>query len=207
MHKISYVLAERFSQDPLETYFCKQHPRGAWKDNLLFYDFGYANTFWNQKFRAAIRYQAIKPTQQVIPYSFHSHSIFHSFTTSLINVCFVVMKNIFNQYIKKLLNRETAYFIIFQCLVKIPSGKMSFLSHPGIQLAVNHTGLYLSSVKKKLYGPFLWMGFNCLKARATSRRQFTFYHSVPRNSWYSFNRPQKDSHPVVLNTGPLNPAP
>ena len=32
----------------------------------------------------------------------------------------------------------------------------------------------------KLYGPFLWMGFNCLKARATSRRQFTFYHWVPR---------------------------
>ena len=30
--------------------------------------------------------------------------------------------------------------------------------------------------KKKLYGPFLWMGFNCLKARATSRRQFNFYH-------------------------------
>ena len=30
--------------------------------------------------------------------------------------------------------------------------------------------------KKQLYGPFLWMGFNCLKARATSRRQFTFYH-------------------------------
>ena len=28
----------------------------------------------------------------------------------------------------------------------------------------------------KLYGPFLWMGFNCLKAIATSRRQFTFYH-------------------------------
>ena len=30
--------------------------------------------------------------------------------------------------------------------------------------------------KKKTLGPFLWMGFNCLKARATSRRQFTFYH-------------------------------
>ena len=51
--------------------------------------------------------------------------------------------------------------------------------------------------------------FNCLKATATSRRQFAFYHSVPRNSWYSFYRPQKDerlswpwSHPVVLNTGP-----
>ena len=55
------------------------------------------------------------------------------------------------------------------------------------------------------------MGFNCLKATATSRRQFTFYHSVPRNSWYSFYRPRKDerlsrpwSHPVVLNTGPLD---
>ena len=31
-------------------------------------------------------------------------------------------------------------------------------------------------LKKKLYGPFLWMGFNCLEARATSRRQFTFYY-------------------------------
>ena len=28
--------------------------------------------------------------------------------------------------------------------------------------------------KKKLYGPFLWMGFSCLKARATSRR-YSFY--------------------------------
>ena len=59
-----------------------------------------------------------------------------------------------------------------------------------------------------LYGPFLWMGFNCLKATATSRRQFTFYHSVPRNSWYSFYRPRKDemlsqpwSHPVVFEHG------
>ena len=30
--------------------------------------------------------------------------------------------------------------------------------------------------KNKLYGSLLWMGFNCLKARANSRRQFTFYH-------------------------------
>ena len=29
--------------------------------------------------------------------------------------------------------------------------------------------------KEKLYGPFLWMRSNCLKARATSRRQLTFY--------------------------------
>ena len=66
--------------------------------------------------------------------------------------------------------------------------------------------------KKKLYGPFLlWMGINCLKATATSRRQFNFYHSVPRNSWCSFYRPRKDerlsrpwSHPVVLIMGPLD---
>ena len=30
--------------------------------------------------------------------------------------------------------------------------------------------------KKKLYGPFLWIRFNCLKARANLRRQFNFYH-------------------------------
>ena len=59
--------------------------------------------------------------------------------------------------------------------------------------------------------PFLWMGFNCLKAAATSRRQFTFYHSVLRNSCYSFYRPLKDKrlsrpwgHAVVLKMGPLD---
>ena len=69
---------------------------------------------------------------------------------------------------------------------------------------------YLKKLQK-LYGPFLWVRFNCLKARATSRRQFTFNHYVPGNSWYSFYRPRKDirlsrpwSHPVVLNTGPLD---
>ena len=67
------------------------------------------------------------------------------------------------------------------------------------------------TLKKKLYGPFLWMGFNCLKATATLRRQFTFYHPVPRNSWYSFYQPHKDerltwpwSHSVVLSMGPLD---
>ena len=28
MNKVSDVLPERFSQDPLETYFCKRHPFG-----------------------------------------------------------------------------------------------------------------------------------------------------------------------------------
>ena len=42
--------------------------------------------------------------------------------------------------------------------------------------------LFLLYIKKtkKLHGPFLWMGINCLKARATSRRQFTFYHLSPQ---------------------------
>ena len=43
------MLAEKFSQDSLETFFCKHCPPGAWKDNLVLYDFGYFNTFWNQK--------------------------------------------------------------------------------------------------------------------------------------------------------------
>ena len=58
----------------------------------------------------------------------------------------------------------------------------------------------------------LWMGFHYLKAtRATTRRQFTFYHYISRNSWYIFDWPQRDErlsrsqrHPVILNTGPLN---
>ena len=47
--------------------------------------------------------------------------------------------------------------------------------------------------------------------RATLRRQFTFYPSVPRSSWYSVSQPQKDerlslpwSHPAVLKPGNLD---
>ena len=49
MHKVSYMYAERFSQDPLKTYFYKQHLPGAGKDKLSLYDFDYANTFQTQK--------------------------------------------------------------------------------------------------------------------------------------------------------------
>ena len=70
-------------------------------------------------------------------------------------------------------------------------------------------------IKKKTFKnfmvPFLWLVFNCLKASATSRRQFTFYHLVPRYSWYSFYRPRKNeelsrpwSHPLVLNMESLD---
>ena len=55
------------------------------------------------------------------------------------------------------------------------------------------------------------MGFNYIKATEPLRGDINFYHSVPRISWYLFNRPQKDerlgqpwSHPVVLNLGSLD---
>ena len=52
----------------------------------------------------------------------------------------------------------------------------------------------MTTQKRKInfMAPFLWMGFNCINATATSRRQFTFYHSVPRNYWYSFYRLRKN---------------
>ena len=49
MDEVSYVSGERFCQDPLETYFCKQHPPGALKDNLTLYDSGFAKTFLKPK--------------------------------------------------------------------------------------------------------------------------------------------------------------
>ena len=50
----------------------------------------------------------------------------------------------------------------------------------------------------ELDGPFLWIRFNYLNARATSRREFTFYHEFPRNPWYSFYRPPKDESWIAL---------
>ena len=50
--------------------------------------------------------------------------------------------------------------------------------------------------QQKLYGPFLWMEFNCLKARVTAR---SFY-----SPWKDEYLSQPWSHPVVLNTRPLN---
>ena len=50
MHKVSYVLTERFCQDPLENYFGKKRSSGFLKDNPSLYDFGYnGNTIRNQK--------------------------------------------------------------------------------------------------------------------------------------------------------------
>ena len=87
-------------------------------------------------------------------------------------------------------------------------GELATLFHPKVHF---FNRFDQGNTKKKLYGPFLWMGMNCLKARATTRRRFTFYHYVPRCFWYSFYSPQKNerlsrpwSHPVVLNTGSLD---
>ena len=61
-------------------------------------------------------------------------------------------------------------------------------------------------IKKKTLWPQLPQGY-----RATKRRQCSFYHLVPKNYWYSFNRPRIDerlngpwSHPVVLYVGQLD---
>ena len=56
------------------------------------------------------------------------------------------------------------------------------------------------------------MGLNCIKpTKATTSRQFTFYHSVPSTFWHWFSWPQKDerlrlprSYPAVLNLEPLD---
>ena len=45
-----------------------------------------------------------------------------------------------------------------------------YLTRSDVQLNPN----ILRTENKKKYDTFLWMGFNCLKASATSRRQFTF---------------------------------
>ena len=73
--------------------------------------------------------------------------------------------------------------------------------------------LYSEQKKNKTLWPLFMDGrFKCLKAsEPTTRRQFTFYHWVPRNSWYSFKRARKGerlswpwTYPVVFNTGPLD---
>ena len=70
--------------------------------------------------------------------------------------------------------------------------------------------------KTKLYDPFLGIGFNCLIAKSTSRRQFTFYHKFPEipgthfinlrriKSWVNFGAIQwlRTWDPCIGNTVP-----
>ena len=50
--------------------------------------------------------------------------------------------------------------------------------HVGVSVAIIQVVFSAVHYKKmkNIMAPFLWIGFNCLKASATSRRQFTFYH-------------------------------
>ena len=114
--------------------------------------------------------------------------------------------------IKRINIRTLQQFLLFELLSLFPNKKLK--SHKKVCAKKDFCNILMSSetIKKaQLYGPILWMGFNCLKARATWRMQFIFYHWVCRNPWYSFYRPWKDerlsrpwSHPVVLNTGSLD---
>ena len=65
--------------------------------------------------------------------------------------------------------------------------------------------------KKTLWLLFIMDGVQLPQGYSHSEEAVYFFHSVPRNSWYSFYRPRKDkrlsqpwSHPVVLITGPLD---
>ena len=69
--------------------------------------------------------------------------------------------------------------------------------------------LYLVKTKKIFMASFYEWVSTASRLEPLSRRQFTFYHYVPRNTWYSFYRPRRDetlsrpwSHPVVLKAGP-----
>ena len=86
--------------------------------------------------------------------------------------------------------------------------KNSFLHIIWHSVMADAQNLNLKNFMAPFYG---WSSTASRLHTATSRRQFTFYHSVPWNSWYSFYRPQKDerlswpwSHPLVLNTGSLD---
>ena len=57
--------------------------------------------------------------------------------------------------------------------------------------------------KKKLYGPFLWSGFNCLKARVTSRRQLLliimpFFTFSKTEVWNSFKKSENTRTTIMM---------
>ena len=60
--------------------------------------------------------------------------------------------------------------------------------------------------KTKLYGPLLWMRFNCLKTteplRGDSLLFTTKFSEIPGTYWKVERLNQPWNHPVVLNKGP-----
>ena len=73
----------------------------------------------------------------------------------------------------------TSIFEISDAILRVTIyGKVSFLVYNSniINGKTQFFAITLISFLFFQYGPFLWMGFNYLKVRTTSRRQFTFYH-------------------------------
>ena len=74
------------------------------------------------------------------------------------------------------------------------------------------TRFLLTNVFKKTLWPLFMDGVQLPQGyRATTRRQFTFYHQVPRNPWRLFDQIRKDERlsqpwrdPMILNTGHLD---
>ena len=67
-------------------------------------------------------------------------------------------------------------------------------------------------IKKKLYGPFLWMGFNCIKGTEPPRRDSLLF-TTQETGVFGIHLiilgrmkgcPLPSSHPVVLNLGLLD---
>ena len=94
---------------------------------------------------------------------------------------------LFYSYLRRvfLFQKETFYDIVhawniwLQSIIYVAADNALARNHFGnlesanIDLTVSTSILFMHSFKKKLYGPFLWIGFSYLKARTTSRRQFT----------------------------------
>ena len=82
------------------------------------------------------------------------------------------------------------------------------------QLSLMEDMMLLQLKKKKTFNfmaPFYGWGSTASRLQPLRGGSLLFTNSVPRKSWYSFYRPRKDerlsrpwSHPVVLNTGPLD---
>ena len=61
-----------------------------------------------------------------------------------------------------------------------------------LDLKIHHSKIIMK-LEKKLYDPFFMNGVHLSQGyRATMRKQFTFYHSVLRSSWYSTDQLRKD---------------
>ena len=85
-------------------------------------------------------------------------------------------------------------------------------THVSHKLQLMLVKIFLHFIKKTHFiTPLYGWGSTVSRLQSQYKWQFTFYHLVPRSSWYSTDRPQKDeklswpwNHPVVLNSGPLD---